>query len=251
MVKYSICMLCSNDGKSLEQSIESLSKLTVSGFEIVVTDNLSKDGSQHKLQDLLKQGFISKVIEQRCTRGRGRQLALESASGDYVLCHMDCDDIFYPGGLEALIRLYHDRHEGVMLMTKKLKGGSSNITISPRELLLRLGGWRDINWMEDWDLWARAAAAGKYVFCPYPGSNPPHKSMRVRWNERNTTLIRKIIARYGKYRDCYRIGRPFFAAGEQIAASQRVIEICAKMTVTIKRSRMVPVTNPLFSEIQE
>jgi hypothetical protein len=163
---------------------------------------------------------------------------------------MDCDDIFDSKGLDALIRIYHDRYDGLMMMTKKLKGGSSNVTIAPRELLLCLGGWRNINWMEDWDLWARAAVVGKYVNYPYPSSNPPHKVIRVRWNERSTSLIRRLLARYGKYRDCYRIGRPPFTADEHIAASQKMIYMCAKMAVRIKRSSLTPVTNPSFNEVQ-
>jgi len=244
-------MLCSNDSKNLEQSISSLSELSIAKeSEIVITDNLSKDGSQVLLRRLLKRGLISKVIERRCSRGMGRQLAFAGSSGDYVLCHLDCDDIFNPKGLDELVRQYHTMYEGFMAMTKKLKGGSSNITIAPRELLNRLGGWRDINWMEDWDLWERAATAGMYVNYPYPISNPPHTFVRVRWNERSTSLLQKAKARYGKYRDSYRIGRMPFAPDQQISSSEWLINAYAKMVVRIKRARLAPVANPYFKEIQ-
>lgn len=162
-------MLCSNDEQRLRASIESLSELTRSQqFEIIVMDNVSNDGSQEILQDLLGHGLVTNVIEQKCTRGMGRQLALESSQGDYILCHLDCDDIFRASGIDSLIRLYHEKYEGMMMMTRRRRGGFSNITIAPRDLVFRLGGWRNINWIEDWDLWERAEAMGRYVNHPYP-----------------------------------------------------------------------------------
>jgi glycosyltransferase involved in cell wall biosynthesis len=76
---YSICMLSSNDGATLRQSIESLSSLSkFIDFEIVVADNNSRDGSKEILHELLKQGKIQEVIEQKCTRGKGRIRAMPS-----------------------------------------------------------------------------------------------------------------------------------------------------------------------------
>src|SRR5208282_1135443 len=113
---YSVCMLCSNDGTTLRESIASLSHLSkFVALEIIVTDNMSRDGSMDILEKLLKDGVIQEVIEQKCSRGKGRQLALERAHGDYVLCHLDCDDTFSAEGINSLIRLYHEKYEGMMM----------------------------------------------------------------------------------------------------------------------------------------
>ncbi len=248
---YSVCMLCSNDSTTLRESIDSLDKLSgFIDFEIIVTDNNSRDGSREILEGLSNDGVIREVIEQKCTRGRGRQLAFEKARGDYVLCHLDCDDIFSAGGIHSLIQLYHEKCEGMMMMTRRTKGGYSNITLAPRQLLLELGGWRDINWNEDWDLWARAAAKGKYVNVPYPYSAPPHTFVTVR-RDRHDSLIKRLWTRYGKYRDCYRIGRPPFAGDSHISTTQVLISWVAKAVVSVRQQKLTAITNPDFSDISE
>jgi glycosyltransferase involved in cell wall biosynthesis len=242
-------MLCSNDSKTLRNSIESLAALSkFVDFEIIVTDNQSRDGSREILRELLKEGVIQEVIEQKCTRGKGRQLALEKARGDYVLCHLDCDDTFSAIGLDSLIRLYHEKYEGMMMMTRRTEGGYSNITLAPRQLILELGGWRDINWNEDWDLWARAGAEHKYVNVPYPYSDPPHTFVTVR-QDRDDNVFKRIWARYGKYRDCYRIGRSPFTGDSHVSATQSIISWVAKAVVSVKQEKLKAVTNPEFKDL--
>ncbi|MDA4122802.1 MAG: glycosyltransferase [Thaumarchaeota archaeon] len=242
-------MLCSNDSKTLRQSIESLAALSkFVDLEIIVTDNKSRDGSGEILRKLLKDGMIQQVIEQKCTRGKGRQLALEKARGDYVLCHLDCDDTFSAVGINSLIQLYHEKYDGMMMMTRRTEGGYSNITIAPRELILGLGGWRDINWNEDWDLWARAGASGKYVNIPYPYSDSPHTFVTVR-QDRYDSIVKRMRARYGKYRDCYRIGRSPFAGDNHVSSSQALISWVAKVVVNLRREKLTAVSNPDFKDI--
>jgi len=249
LAKYAICMLCSNDSPNLKASIESVSALAqFFEIEIVVTDNLSRDGSQAILEDLLKRGVVGRVIEQRCTRGRGRQLAFESSDGDYVLSHMDCDDVFAAEGIRSLIEGYHSEHDGMMLMTRMSGNAWSNMTIAPRRLISSLGGWRDLNWTEDWDLWARAASKGKYINIPYPYSNPPHKRVKVR-TERNRSIVKRTLMRYAKYSDCHKIGRPVFSHDESTSSSQRFVDWVAGLSVTMGRSKLDPVTNPQFEDI--
>ena len=246
---YSVCMLCSNDGKTLRQSVDSLAGLSkFVNIEIIVTDNKSRDGSVEILRELSKDGLIREVIEQKCSRGQGRQLALEKARGDYVLSHLDCDDIFSASGIRSLIQLYHERYEGMMMMTRRTEGGYSNLTIAPRKLIVELGGWRDINWNEDWDLWARAAAEGKYINIPYPYSDPPHAFVTVR-QDRDDSLVKRVRARYGKYRDCYRIGRSPFTGESHISLTQSVISWVAKAAVSIRQQKLAAVTNPDFKDM--
>ena len=72
---YSVCMLCSNDGRTVEASVQSVLALSKTRrLEVVVVDNLSADGSASSLRRLRDEGQII-LIEKRCTRGEGRQLA--------------------------------------------------------------------------------------------------------------------------------------------------------------------------------
>jgi glycosyltransferase involved in cell wall biosynthesis len=237
-------MLCSNDASHLEESLESV--IGISSFastEVVVTDNLSTDGSQEILSDYERRGLVQRV-EKKCTRGMGRQIALEKSVGEYVLAHLDCDDIFSPEGIQDLLSLYHANFEGMMLMTKKTEVDErSNITIGPRSLFLSLG-WRDINWFEDWDLWNRAKAIGKFRFLRYPELNPPHKHITVRVSRRRGLISRNVMT-FGRYRDMYRIGRPVFPKGGA-SFGQKVLFDLAKSYVTLSRSKLEPVPDPGF-----
>ena len=244
-VRYSICMLCYNDSKTLRQSIDSLLELSkLRTIEIIVTDNMSNDGSWEILQEYQTKGLIT-CLRRRCSRGMGRQIALTNSQGSYVLAHIDCDDIFSSEGIDYLLQIYHSKYEGSVMMTKKRGPEASNITIAPKDLLVKLGGWRDLNWGEDWDLWARAAAIDKYSFQPYPSSNPPHKMVTVR-KERDKRSMSQFVSRYGKYRDAVRSGRPAFSVIEHASLTQRMIYYLAKLVVNLTRSKLTPIPNPDF-----
>jgi glycosyltransferase involved in cell wall biosynthesis len=246
--KYSVCMLCSNDAQTVKASVESVLELSkYRKVEVIVVDNLSTDGSEQILRDFRDAGSIA-LIERKCSRGEGRQLAMEASSGGYVLGHMDCDDVFDAIGLDALIDAYHARYEGMLMMTQK-RGSeeASNITVAPRSLLKELGGWRDLNWGEDWDLWARAGGVGKYAFAPYPVGKPPHRSIKVR-----PGVYRGVRSSFGmrsrKYADAIRTGRRMFKPGEPVSIPQKLIYYLARGSVALRRSYLAPVPDPDFSE---
>jgi glycosyltransferase involved in cell wall biosynthesis len=241
-------MLCYNDRGTARESVESVLELSkYRRTEIVVVDNLSTDGSREVLRQLRDDGKIS-LIERRCTRGAGRQIGFESTSGEYILSHMDCDDIFDAEGLDSLLSTYHSIHEGKVMMTQK-KGSdeASNITVGPRQLLGSLGGWRDLNWGEDWDLWARAAGAGQYAYLQYPMTTPPHRSMKVRYGI-YSGIRSSFKMRRTKYADAIRSGRRMFKTGEKVSLSQRLIYYMAKGGVALRGDYLVPVPDPDFSE---
>jgi len=246
---YSICMLCFNDGETVRDSINSVLELSRSReVEVVVVDNVSTDGSGEFLQKFNDAGSI-KLIRTKCSRGKGRQIAFEASKGTYVLGHMDCDDIFNASGIDYLISKYHAGFEGKAMMTKKINSPeASNITIAPRSVLEEVGGWRSINWGEDWDLWARLAAAGAYTFLPYPTERPPHASIKVR-TERFGGPTHGFRVRVSKYADSIRIGRKVFTPGEHVSPLQRVALAVAKAEVTVGGSSLSPVLNPDFTEV--
>ncbi len=238
-------MLCSNDSKTLRSSLDSVLELSkFHSVEIVVVDNLSEDGSREILREYAREGRVI-LLEQRCSRGRGRQLAVERASGSYILAHMDCDDVFSAEGLEEWLRMYHQRFDGMMLMTKKTNTDErSNITVAPRELLLKLG-WRDLNWFEDWDLWNRAISIDKYAFIGYPNQHPLHKSITVRVARRRGMVSRNVMT-FGRYRDSYRIGKTIFRSDRAVSMGQKLIYYSAVLATIITRSRLPHVEFPNF-----
>jgi glycosyltransferase involved in cell wall biosynthesis len=237
---HSICMLCSNDGATVRESLDSV--LALSAFrptEVVVTDNKSTDGSAEVLREYRDKGLI-KLVEKKCVRGEGRQYAFEASSGKYILAHMDCDDIFSARGVDALIAAYHASYEGIMVMTRgQDPKGPASITIAPREVVAELGGWRDLNWGEDWDIWGRAYAAKKYAFIPYPSDNAPHVRITVR-ERRYAGIGRGFGVRVEKYSDAIRIRRKVFDPGEHISIVQRLAYYTARASVALRRDYLQP-----------
>ena len=117
-----------------------------------------------------------KLITQECSRGRGRQIAFENSTGDYIITNLDMDD-YFKDSLKELLKLYHGKAEGNLLVALTyweqkepgtLQRARSFCTIVPRNLLAELGGFRDLQYAEDWDLWCRAARAGKYRWLCFP-----------------------------------------------------------------------------------
>jgi glycosyltransferase involved in cell wall biosynthesis len=245
---YSVCMLCSNDGETVEASVRSVLELSqYRNTEVIVVDNLSTDRSADSLRKLRDEGLIT-LIEQRCKRGEGRQLAFNASKGKYVLSHMDCDDIFDAAGIDSLIARYHAEFEGRALMTKKRDSPeASNITIAPRLVIEQVGGWRPLNWGEDWDLWARLASIGVYSFTPYPVQSPPHKTIKVR-TERYAGPTRGFGVRVSKYMDAIRMGRKVFDPGEHVSLVQKMALATAKVRMATKGESLFPVPNPGFAE---
>jgi len=246
---YTVCMICSNEADTVKASVESVLELSkYRKVQVAVTDNMSRDGSQDILRRFEQEGRITLIV-QKCSRGAGRQLAFAATTGDFVLGHMDCDDVFNAKGLDLLIDLYHSTCEGKVMMTQK-KGSdeASNITIGPRPLIEKLGGWRDLNWGEDWDLWARAAGIGKYSYLPYPDDIPPHRTIKVRYGAYRTPGS-SFNMRRTKYADAIRSGRRMFKPGEHVSISQKLVYYLAKGGVMLKGHYLVPVPDPDFSEL--
>lgn len=151
--KYSICITHFNNASTLKRSIESILGQIDKSYEVVVVDNVSSDGSLDFLKRLASEGRI-RVEAITCSRGRGRQLALQLSTGQYVIGGVDLDVIYKPI-LRDVVDYYHSHCEG-----KLMKFGA---VIGPRELLDRLGGWPDLQWGEDRYLLGRAQQEGVLV----------------------------------------------------------------------------------------
>jgi len=146
---------------SVRQSLESILSQVDERFEIIVVDSCSNDGSVDLLKDYQGKGI--KLIVQMCSIGLGRQKAIENSRGKYIISHMDMDDVFQPN-LKKLLRIYHTNFEGYMLVVQRPSGADAGIMIAPRKLIDTIGGYRDLNYLEDRDLFSRAAQLGYFRF---------------------------------------------------------------------------------------
>lgn len=199
---YSICITNSNTVESVRQSLESILDQVDDRFEIIVVDNYSNDGSLEILREY--QDKRVKLIVKKCSRGLGRQTAIRNSRGKYIISHMDMDDVFEPN-LVRLLQIYHVNWEGYMLVAQRDKRvhALAGIMIAPRELIDRIGGYRDLNYLEDRELFSRAAQIGCFRFLRYF----PMVSQRIKKRKLYLRVISLLSKEYLVFRESFRIGR--------------------------------------------
>ncbi len=216
---YTLCITHYNNGPTVESSMDSILAQIDERFEVIVVDNLSTDSSVSYLRKLASSKRIG-LIEKRSSRGVGRQTAFENARGALIVANLDMDDEYGPRLLE-LLSFYHSKCMGKVLLavssTDPSEVGAQNITISSRKVIAELGGWRDLQFGEDWDLWSRAAKATKYAWTVFP------MVRKSNVHEERWIVGGKIGYRYARYRDWMRLGRPVFTAPETVTPLQRII----------------------------
>jgi len=204
-MKYSICITHYNNFPTIRQSLDSILTQVDEEYEVVVVDNFSTDGSFEVLKEYADNGLV-KLSRVRCSRGRGRQIAFEESTGDYVVGHLDLDDTFKPR-LGELLKEYHRAAEGKLLwVSSKVEGafwGGESILIGPRGVIDALGGWNDLQVYEDWELCRRAASKDLYRWGDFQLLEESNAHP-----ERNSGRLGRLRWKYTRLRDMLRIGRP-------------------------------------------
>lgn len=234
---YSLCITHYNNVATVKRALDSIIAQIDDSFEIVIVDNCSSDGSKEILQEYLKEGKIAKLVERSCSRGLGRQIAVENSKGQYIIADMDTDDEFKPE-LAALLRFYRSKCEGLVLAAvAEIKGASyeermatKNVTIGPRNLILELGNWPDLQAYEDSNLWGRAALRNKYAWTNFSlartaGGHPERVSM-----------LGRVRFRYVRYRELFRQGRISVVRGEEKGIPGRIALVLARITAPFLKS---------------
>jgi glycosyltransferase involved in cell wall biosynthesis len=226
-------MTCFNEANMVRDSMNSLLSQLDKNYEVIVVDNFSRDGTYEVLREFAKAHSV-KVIQRRCSRGMGRQFAFENASGDYIIANLDLDDVFLPV-LNEVVTRYHERAEGKLLAIYNSSpppvmttGWVQNITIGPRNLIASLGGWRDLNLFEDWDIWSRAEKEHKYRWTSFRFAVNQTEHPETR------TAIGRLTERYWRYRSRLRLGMRIFSRGEKTFLSQRLAYIGARLSLVFQ-----------------
>ena len=100
-------------------------------------------------KELKRQGIHMVIFRRKCTRGLGRQLAYRLSKGT-IIPTIDCDEIYNSNVLKGIIEWYMSSmlRDKVAVFFKQ--GG-----LFPRSLLDRVGGWRNLNYLEFEDLFLR------------------------------------------------------------------------------------------------
>lgn len=205
---YAICITHRNNVATVRKSLESILTQIDDKFEVVVVDSFSNDGSFEVLQKFHDEGAI-RLMRRKCSRGLGRQIAFENSKGEYVIANMDLDDTFRPV-LSKTLDFYLAKTKGkVLRVTDAMKGSDvpwhrQAVTIAPRGVVSSVGGWRDLNWGEDWDLWERAARVGVYRWTVIPFRSEVGSARKTA----EAGFVGRNIHRFRRNRQLIRLGRP-------------------------------------------
>ncbi len=230
--KYNICITQFNNASTVRQALDSILDQIDGRFQVIVVDSLSTDGSREILNEYASAGKI-RLVEKKCSRGKGRQIAFENSSGDYVIANLDMDDVFRPK-LNELLDFYHSKCEGNLMRGTKntdIDQWAQNVTIAPRKLLNEIGGWPDLQLFEDWYLWARAAKVKRYSWTVFP------LAINETVHPERNTSGGKIKFRYLRYREMMRLGRKVsFSKGEKVSMAQRVAKLLAQISLRFYKS---------------
>jgi len=151
-------------------------------YELVITDSFSSDGTWEILQRWSKAFKNIRLLRVKSTRGKGRDIALQHAEGDYVL-YIDFDVVFekeFGRFIDKLRRLCVNRELYYPY------------GFSTKETSITIGGWRDLNYGEDWEFIARAIANGVKV--QHVLTIPFNVNERVDRGFRETRYVRSRIS---------------------------------------------------------
>ncbi|UCG69078.1 MAG: glycosyltransferase family 2 protein [Thermoplasmata archaeon] len=156
--KFSICTTNYNCAHALLQHLNSIySQLDEKEFEYIVVDSKSKDKSMDILRKYASSHENMTVIQKRCVRGKGRQIAFGKSKGDYII-QVDTDTVYYPKWKTFIYKCIEEHPD---LAVQAIFSG-----VYPRSIMNEVGGWRNFLWGDDLDLWMRVWRIGKMRWYP-------------------------------------------------------------------------------------
>ena len=98
----SVCMLCYNHEKYVQQSIQSILNQSYSNWELIIVDNASTDFSQEIIKKLIKNNHRIKFypLEINTFVSEGFNYAIKQCHGEYITI-LSADDYFEPTKIET------------------------------------------------------------------------------------------------------------------------------------------------------
>ncbi len=160
--KYSVCICNYNMANTLDLSLKSVINQLNDDYEVLVIDDGSKDNSLKVLWEIKSNfnnfRYIPLIRERARKLGETRNISIKAARGEYVILHLDADDI-WDEYIQSFVSIYHEIEKRLNINDFLLSG--KQIQMANRELLLR-NKYRNIYYGEDRMLWNDLAIQGKY-----------------------------------------------------------------------------------------
>ena len=153
-----------NMGDTMKIAVCSLASQLDERFEIVIVDDGSTDNSREVIKGLatswpcLNFHFLPRDKNRKL--GYTRNYSIKKARGEYVLLHLDCDDVFGTNILdfvEVFRQLENAKSSNFML-------AGDHVNMAKKRWLEELGPYNNIFRGEDRDLWVRLSLEDKILF---------------------------------------------------------------------------------------
>ncbi|MCI4364441.1 MAG: glycosyltransferase [Thermoplasmata archaeon] len=160
---FAVTMTVRNNAGTIEESLRAILPQLEDGGELVVVDALSVDGTREILDALARSDPRVTVIEKRCNRGVGRNLAVRAARAPIVLTQVDGDNRYAPAVLRNVAAYLRSHPRTGLLFTVGLSDRDPSLTrffAWRRDAFELAGGYPDTQEREDPPLLLRAFRAG-------------------------------------------------------------------------------------------
>jgi glycosyltransferase involved in cell wall biosynthesis len=216
VVRYSILITTFNAMKTIERCMNSVLSQIDSDFEVVVIDSYSTDGTLEFLKSIAEKGEI-RLITAKCNRGEGRQMALEQARGKYVIAKVDTDAIYKPL-LRTIAEFYEEKEKEIGEFVL-----CCGVIVSSKSFLMRVGGWKPLQWGENYELYKRLIDSGD-VYMWRVDVSYDHLKFKTSFLQRARTLFQN-------YRDSLRMGLRPQVVSEEIRHKHDPINVLSRLTM--------------------
>ncbi len=108
MATVSVIMPCHNGAATLTQAVESVLAQSYAGWELLIIDDASTDGSVAVAEEYCSQDSRIQLIHTPASTGKPatpRNVGIKAATGRYI-AFLDCDDMWLPQKLEHQLPLF-------------------------------------------------------------------------------------------------------------------------------------------------
>lgn len=141
--RYSVCTTSFKSAALVDNFLKPFLDFGQS-IQVVVVDNESNDGT---CELLIEQGEQVKTISMKCSRGLGRQKAMEISEGDTII-NVEFDVGYV--GIRTAIEYYESADKGkIYYFIVNGQKCNASLYIGSRELFQKIGGFPDLNYAED------------------------------------------------------------------------------------------------------
>ena len=141
-VKFSIIVVSLNAGKKLDLTLKSICEQTYKGYEVIIKDGGSTDGSLECINS-----YPSMNINLLTSKDSGiydaMNQALECATGDYIY-YLNCGDVFYNKDVLHKISSELDKSLDIMILYGNIFDLMTNNLVSSNPKMNEFGCYRNV-----------------------------------------------------------------------------------------------------------